>query len=621
MALFPQIFGRIERHCSNTGERKVLQQLKRCLSDDYIVWHNIPIGDRQREPDFVILNPRRGVLVLEVKDWKFSTLLELDRDKITLQTEHGPTTCDHPDRQAMRYAREIHAVLERDPQLQQQGPLHRGRCIVPYGWGVALSGIRSRDAGAVTDFAEIFSPHKTLLADDLAESVHPDQFEERLWAMFVVAFPVTLTLPQQDRVRWHLFPDLRITMGTPSNSESGSGMLTIPDLIQVMDLQQETTARTLGTGHRIIHGPAGSGKTMVLIFRAQQLAAQAAPGSPPILVTCYNRPLADRLRQMLAERGVSPQRVQVQTFHQWCSEMVRSYQLPVPRGLSTSESLDEQVRVVERHLASGMVPQGQYSALLIDEAHDFDATWLRMAAQLVTPETKSLLILYDDAQAINRRAERRRFSFASVGIEAQGRTSIFKFNYRNTTEILAVALHLADSLLTEREENDDHVARIHPETAGRRGPVPVLIKARDGWEEARHIVDRIAAQLREGVPLDDIAILSTGYRLNAMEQCLTQRSIPWQRHRSGISRIDWSIPRVKLLGMSTSKGLEFPHVYVAHIDGLPERADQDTDDALRILYVAMTRATQTLTLSAAAITPLVQRVEQSVAAVRQEFGG
>ena len=35
----------------------------------------------------------------------------------------------------------------------------------------------------------------------------------------------------------------------------------------------------------------------------------------------------------------------------------------------------------------------------------------------------------------------------------------------------------------------------------------------------------------------------------------------------------------------------------------------------------MTRATQTLTLSAAAITPLVQRVEQSVAAVRQEFGG
>ena len=57
------------------------------------------------------------------------------------------------------------------------------------------------------------------------------------------------------------------------------------------------------------------------------------------------------------------------------------------------------------------------------------------------------------------------------------------------------------------------------------------------------------------------------------------------------------------------------------IDGLTETAPPNPDDALRILYVAMTRATQTLPLSAAATTPLMQRVKQSGAAVREEFGG
>ena len=56
----------IDQRCANAGERAVLRQLKRCLEDDYIVWHNVPIGPRARQPDFVVLSPRWGVLLLEV---------------------------------------------------------------------------------------------------------------------------------------------------------------------------------------------------------------------------------------------------------------------------------------------------------------------------------------------------------------------------------------------------------------------------------------------------------------------------------------------------------------------------------------------------------------------------
>lgn len=48
-------------------------------------------------------------------------------------------------------------------------------------------------------------------------------FQARLWAMFKVAFPHTLMLPQIDRIRRHLFPEIRATQGSllPEQDEAG----------------------------------------------------------------------------------------------------------------------------------------------------------------------------------------------------------------------------------------------------------------------------------------------------------------------------------------------------------------------------------------------------------------
>ncbi len=69
MATYPQGLSNIDRRCANAGERAVLHQLKRCLSDDYTIWHDVPIGPKGRQPDFVVFSPRRGLLILEVKHW------------------------------------------------------------------------------------------------------------------------------------------------------------------------------------------------------------------------------------------------------------------------------------------------------------------------------------------------------------------------------------------------------------------------------------------------------------------------------------------------------------------------------------------------------------------------
>lgn len=388
--------------------------------------------------------------------------------------------------------------------------------------------------------------------------------------------------------------------------------------MQVMDLQQEQVARTLGEGHRVIHGAAGSGKTMILIFRAQQLAAAARPDQP-ILVLCYNRALADRIDAMLRQRGVD-ERVVVRTFHSWCLDMVRSYQLSVPAHPREANAYYPALAAtVSRAVEAGLVPGGQYTALLIDEAHDFEDAWLQMAARMVTPASNSLLVLYDDAQSIYQK-KRRKFNFASVGIQASGRTSILRLNYRNTAEVLAVAMHCAQNLLHDTPETADGTQTVQPATAGRRGPLPLVTQACNPGQEAQLVADQVAHAVAQGLAPGEVAVLArTKYLLGPVTQALQKRHIAVQSMAfDAVREFGWNQPSVKLLTMHSAKGLEFPLVCVIGLQALPFK-DEPMDEEARLLYVAMTRATQRLVLSSTGGSPMVDRVKNSLEAVAAQF--
>ncbi len=618
MAIFPQGYGQIDARCT-PGERRLLRQLKRCLEDDYLVWHDVPIGPQARQPDVVVLSPRWGLLLLEVKDWRCATLGAATRDRVELHTERGVVAVPHPLRQAREMVMELVDLMKRDASLVHPSGLFQGRLLFPYGWGVVMSRLERRDLQG-SDFDEVFPAARTLLRDDLAETVEPMALQHRLWGMFTVSYPHLLTLPQRDRLRWHLFPEIRLPAQATLDLEPRAAL---PDLMQVMDLQQEQLARTLGVGHRVIHGAAGSGKTMILVYRAQQLAAAATPARP-VLVLCFNRTLADRIAAMLRSRGVD-ERVQVRTFHGWCQDLVRSYQLELPAGLHGDEHFNALATTVERAVGGGRVPAGQYLAVLIDEAHDFEEAWLKIAARMVAPETNSLLVLYDDAQSIYQ-TRRRRFSFAGVGIDARGRTQVLKLNYRNTAEVLALAVRCAAGLLQARDadnddmHDDDALPLVPPASAGRRGPLPVLLIARHAGEEAAWVAERVAAHLAAGRAAGEIAVLARSKALlRPFDAALREHGINTQSMAAPQHRhFDWRADSLKLLTLHSAKGLEFRLVFVVALHCLPMRGEP-LAEALRLLYVAMTRATHELVLSAHGESPVVQQVHEALAAVQQQF--
>lgn len=620
MAQFPQGYRQIEHRC-NAGERRLLQQLKRCLDDTHTVWHDVPIGPRARQPDVVVLGPRLGLLLLEVKDWRCSTLQRATRDTVDLRTERGLVADHHPLRQARDHAMELVDLVQRDPALVHDDGPRRGRLLFPYGWGAVLSGMRRSEVAQRPGFDAVFPPAQTLLRDDLDDSVDPATFLQRLRGLFTVHYPHTLSAAQRDRIRWHLFPELRLNAdpvaADPAHTAHAADTeaAPVPDLLQVMDLPQEQIARRLGSGHRVVHGVAGSGKTMVLVLRAQLLAA-AATAEHPVLVLCYNRALADRLDRLIRQRPVGD-RVQVRTFHRWCQDVARQHGLAIAAKPGSEAFYAELPRVVAQALAEGRVPSGGCSAVLIDEAHDFDDDWLRTAARLVSPDTRSLLVLYDDAQSIYQQT-RRRFSFASVGIQAQGRTSVLRLNYRNTAEVLALALACTRDLLLPAglpaAQGSPEVQAVTPASAGRRGPQPVLLHARHPADEAAQIATRIGAARAGGLDWGEIAVLCrTRAQLVPIAQALRQRGWPvTSMGDADFQHADGRLPGLRLMTLHSAKGLEFTLVFVAGLQALPWPGES-LDDAARLLYVGMTRATHALVLSTCGASPMVERVQAALA--------
>ena len=602
-----------------SGEKRLGERLEKKLEDDYLVWYNVPVGPKALHPDFVILHPQRGLLALEVKDWKLDTIQHMDRGFARLATSRGLVKEKNPMTQARVYAMEVCMLLQKDPALVGDAQSRRsGKLCMPWGWGVVLANI-SRKQFESTDLAEVLEPGRVICQDEMLEGVDAASFQQRLWDMFHISFPCRLSLPQIDRIRWHLYPEVRVNaepgqFGLFDEEESAS----VPDIIRVMDLQQEQMARSLGDGHRIIHGAAGTGKTMILGYRCARIA-QAT--SKPILVLCYNKSLAARLSQIIEEKQLG-QKVVVRNFHAWCSDMLRAFHVPLPdNSLPVGKKMEQFVQKTMDGVDRGQIPRAQYGAVLIDEGHDFEPDWFKLVVQMIDPQTNSLLVLYDDAQSIYRKGPAMNFSFASVGIQAQGRTTILRLNYRNTLEVLSVAQRFAEELLAERDAEDDHIPNIAPESAGRRGPWPELIRCNSEWAEWDCVVARVCNEMDHGRAPGDIAILyRTTAQAKAIEQVLKKKGIAVASTASsrGKAGLYENPDNVKLVSMHSSKGLEFGCVIIPSLGEMPRPKEEEQTEA-RLLYVAMTRAMDKLIMTYREHSVFSRKIQASLNAVQEEL--
>jgi hypothetical protein len=141
-------------------------------------------------------------------------------------------------------------------------------------------------------------------------------------------------------------------------------------------------------------GPAGSGKTMLAVEKARRLAAQGMR----VLLTCYNRPLAEHLKSALA--GV--ERVEAFGFHELCRRMLEEADIRLKVSSNVGPAYyEEHLPNALADAASRLGPR--YDAIIADEGQDFaSAWWLPLLTLLEDPDSGVFYVFSDDNQAIYR---------------------------------------------------------------------------------------------------------------------------------------------------------------------------------------------------------------------------
>lgn len=166
--------------------------------------------------------------------------------------------------------------------------------------------------------------------------------------------------------------------------------------------------------------------------------------------------------------------------------------------------------------------------------------------------------------------------------------------------------------MSDDDDDDDGIPCLPPESAGRCGPPPELMRFPNRLAELHYIIARCRKFAEDGVPWSDIAILCrTKKEGERLATALEAADLPleWCNCNSASRRYKPSDPSIKRNTMHSSKGLEFPVVLMPAVD----HEFPATVDEVRLMYVAMTRAIERLFLTYKRETSVVRMLERAIA--------
>lgn len=335
-------------------------------------------GARDGETDFLVADPARGLLVIEVKGGRIA------RDGTTGQWSSTDT------------AGKIHSIKDPSEQTRTaQYALRNKLASIP---ALRTATLRLARAVAFPNAADPGTP----LAPDLPPEItiygeHLPYIPEKLDAVFrfwesqergsQAIDPHTLTVLEKV-----LAPTFQLPLPL------GPRIADDDRCILELTPQQFEVLNCVARSRRVaVSGGAGTGKTVLAVEKAKRLAAEGYR----TLLTCFNVPLASYLRDSIgAVDGLT-----VTHFHGLCHSLgaAAGISLPDPDGAAQPDAFYEQHLPQVLLDALDTLPDRRFDAIVVDEGQDFlPLYWEALQLALCDPDDGILHIFYDDNQSIYR---------------------------------------------------------------------------------------------------------------------------------------------------------------------------------------------------------------------------
>lgn len=542
----------------NSGERAVYKALATQLPANWVVRFHYPFcwmdGNRlsEGEADFIVVAPKRGIMVIEVKG---SHGFDCQAGQwFRIKTDGSREPANNPFEQATRIKHQLVRRISRKV-------FNVGKDRFPAVYGHIVMYPNGRVQGSLPESTE---PSLMISHKDMTNIL------QRIEAGFVAwggHLPGT-ELESRDMERIVRFLS-DSTVGVPVFAAS---LREDDERIEQLTQQQFRSFQGLLRGGRVhVTGPAGSGKTLLARWTSQLLAERGER----ILLTCYNRVLAEWLRGLHAE----DKSLDVRSFFSLCRSIVMKAGLPFnpPRDPEASKTFwkskapalfDEAITILG---PDNFTP---YDGIIVDEGQDFHPDWwVPLMLMLKDPDKGRLCIFSDEDQR------------ALYGLGETFPSGLFPFdlldNCRNTKKIATYCGNIINKSIKTMPLLPEGIhPRIEPgiESAPKR---------------AAAIKTIISSLLQEGYKTSQIAILSPRKQGNpngALSHLKNINGLPVMGDRNSV--VEWESGKC-IWGSTVKafKGLEADCVILTDATyGLLD------DESLADLYVGATRAKHNLTI-------------------------
>lgn len=322
----------------------------------------------------------------------------------------------------------------------------------------------------------------------------------------------------------------------------------------------------------LIKGPPGSGKTNLLLLRANQLYIGDRPNLQVVV-------FGSLLKQFIQLGGLQYKfpSEKIVTHTRLFSEILRSEGADFDaKGMTLEVARLERANRLNELVKAGKVGQ-QFDALLLDEAQDYTP----LEIQLLRNLTDVLIATADSRQRIYDVED-----CGQVLINCIGNEYPLKFHFRNGLDIC----RLADGL----QKGTPSYIPLQQHSNYQEKDYPSKVLSKPGLtldEQAAAIAVQINDQ-RFAYPDDLLGVLCpTNEALNAICEGLKTAGLEGAITRANSESFDPNRP-IWLSTLTAAKGLEFRAVHIAGLDHLSRMRGVQK----RLIYTGVTRAKTALTL-------------------------
>jgi hypothetical protein len=405
-----------ESDSSVWAEKTFFEACRDRLTDEWLVLYSQrtvgrrpSLGQRQGsgEVDFILLNKIFGIVVVEVKGGQ----IDIDEGQWFSSNTKGRFQIKNPFVQAEEGSQTILETLKRDlPNFRFTNCIHH--CVV-------FPAVSERDVRSISTYG----PREiVILKEDLKSLAEKIEKVVTHWGQ---------------KPRWNdaEFKSIKNVL-IPTTKTPGVSYVEYVNILRELDRLTESQSRTIrqltkNRGRSVVTGGAGTGKTVLGMARAQQLALEGKK----VLYVCANSSLSQYLQIEVEALGVP-------TTDNLAVENANAYITRVGRaGTSANEYVlrkkaipSRSDRFLDAISKSGL--EDSIDCLVVDEAQDISREDLELIELLVkSPQNGGSTIILGDP---NQQLLLGRIKSA-LGSEDQSQSHSLDVNCRNTREIASIA--------------------------------------------------------------------------------------------------------------------------------------------------------------------------------------